>query len=134
MTAKARLQKARRLLEVQKGMKRLEEAKIAGLQSRQAELKELQEEFIGTLNSDAGPSALLVDAVLSRLKKLGEEAAQIAEELEQRMEALRAHTGRARQAEQRFRTYEQQHERGLAQKELLEVIERALRADDASLP
>lgn len=130
----ARLQKARRLLEVQRGLQRLEEARVAALQSRRAELAALQEELLNALNTDDAPSGLLVDAIIRRLKNLGEEAAGLAEELERRSATLREHAGRAKCAERRSRTYEQQHARAVADKELLEAIERLIRPEDASLP
>ncbi len=134
MMTKERLNKARRLLQVQTDLKRLEEARIAGLQSRKLEIETLQSELVGALNADEGPPALLIAAVVARLKKLGEETALIAQELEWRTQALREHTGRTKHAERRVRGYEQQHEKGQAQKELLDIIERAIRPDDASLP
>jgi len=130
----ARMQKARRLLEVQRGLQKLEEGRIAVLQSRRAELGALQEELLNALNADDEPSGLLVDVIVRRLKNLGEEAAHIAEELERRSAVLREHAGRVKCAERRSRTYEQQHARALADKELLEAIERIIRPEDASLP
>lgn len=128
------MQKARRLLEVQRGLQRLEEAKIASLRSRQAELAALQEETIGALNTDDGPHERFVTALVRRLRSLSEEAVRISEELERRSIVLRAHAGRSKCAERRSRAYEQQHARARAQKELLEVIERITRPGDASLP
>lgn len=129
-----RMHKARRLLEVNRGLQRLEESRIAALQGRQAELASLQEELLGVLNKDEAAQDLMVNAVVRRLSSLNEEAASIAEELERRMLALQAHAGQAKCAERRFRAYEQEHEKSRAQKELLDVIERAIRAGDASLP
>jgi hypothetical protein len=130
----ARMQKARRLLEVQKGLQRLEEAKIAGLRSRQAEVAVLQEELIGALNKDDGLQGLFVVAIVRRLKSLGEEATRLAEELERRSAVLRTHAGRAKWAERRSRVYEQELARARAQKELLELLERIIPPKDASLP
>ena len=131
---KARIRKAQRLLELQRGLQRLEEGKIAGLKSRQAELATLQEDLISALNTDDGPQGLLVVAIVRRLRSLGEETALLAEELERRYATLRTHTARAKYAERRSRTCEEQHAKAQAQKELLEVIERALRSENASLP
>lgn len=131
---KARIRKAQRLLELQRGLQRLEEGKIAGLKSRQAELATLQEDLIAALDKDDGPQGPLVLAIVRRLRSLGEESARLAEELERRYATLRAHTSRAKYAERRSRAYEEQHAKALARKELLEVIERAIRSEDASLP
>jgi hypothetical protein len=129
-----RLRKARRLLDVQRGLQRLEEARIAALQGRKAELSALQEELLGALNAEGGPSGLLVDAIVRRLKHLDQEAAGLGEELKRRAAALQEQAGRAKFAERRSRDYEQQHARALADKELLEVIERLIGSEDASLP
>jgi hypothetical protein len=131
---KARIRKAQRLLELQRGLQRIEEGKIAGLRSRQAELATLQEDLISALNADDGPQGLLVVAIVRRLKTLGEETSLLAEELERRYAVLRGHATRAKYAERRSRAYEEQHAKDRAQKELLEVIERAIRSEDASLP
>jgi len=131
---KARIHKARRLLELQRGLQRLEEGKIAGLKSRQAELVTLQEDLITALNADDGPQGLFVAAIVRRLRSLGDEANLLAAELERRYATMRTHTSRAKYAERRSRAYEEQHAKARAQRELLEVIERAIRSEDASLP
>jgi hypothetical protein len=127
---KARIHKAQRLLELQRGLQRLEEGKIAGLKSRQAELATLQEDLITALNADDGPQDCSSSPCAPR--NLGEETAS-RQELERRY-ATPGPTGRAKYAERRSRAYEEQHARARAQKELLEVIERAIRSEDASLP
>jgi hypothetical protein len=131
---RARIRKAQRLLELQRGLQRIEEAKIAGLRSRQAELVALQEDLVNALNADEGPQGLLVVAIVRRLKNLGEEAARLGEELERRYETLRGHASRAKVAERRSRTYEEQHARDRAKKELLDVIDQIIRPGNARLP
>ena len=44
---KARLQKAKRLLDIHQDLRRLEEARISGLKARQVELLARQEELFG---------------------------------------------------------------------------------------
>jgi hypothetical protein len=129
-----RLKKARRLLELNTSLQRLEEQRIAGLRSRQAELAALQEEVAGSLNADDGLRGLFVPLIVRRLKSLGEESARLAEELERRSRALGVLARRTKHAERLSRTYEQQHARIRAEKELLDVIERIARPEDASLP
>jgi hypothetical protein len=129
-----RIRKAQRLLELQRGLQRIEEARVADVLSRQAELAAVQEDLITALNADEAPQGMLVAAIVRRLKNLSEKAAPLAEELERRYESLRDHSSRAKVAERRSRTYEEQHARDRAKNELLDVIERILRADNASLP
>lgn len=131
---RTRIRKAQKLLELQRGLQRIEEAKIAGVRSRQAELATLQEDLVTALNADEGPQGLLVVAIVRRLKNLGEEATRLGEELERRYETLRAHASRAKVAERRSRAYEEQHARDRAKKELLDVIDQIIRPGNARLP
>jgi hypothetical protein len=132
--AETRMRRARRLLEVQEQLKRLEEARVAGLQLRQSEIAALHEELVSALNRDDGPSGLMVTAIVRRLKSLNEETSRNVEELNRRMAELQIHAGRAKWAERRFRDYEQQVNRIRTQKELLDLIERIITPKDASLP
>lgn len=129
-----RIRKAQRLLELQRELQRIEEARIAAVLARQAELAAIQDDLIAALNADEAPQGVLVAAIVRRLKNLGEEAVQLGEELERRYEALRTHASRAKVAERRSRSYEQQNARERAKNELLYVIERILHPADASLP
>lgn len=130
----ARMQKARRLLDLHKDLQRLEEERIVGLRSRQSELAAQQDEIVASLNSDAGPQGLVMPLILRRLTSLGEEAKRIDEEIERRARALRAIASRTKHAERLSRTYEQLHTRSRAEKELLDIIERITQPKDASLP
>ena len=130
----ARLQKAQRLHDVQKGLQRLEEERIAVLRNRQAELASLQEEIVGSLNADERIQDLLVPVIVRRLKSLSAESTRLAAELERRYLALRTIASRTKCAERLSHTYEQQHARACAEKELRDIIERIARSDDASLP
>jgi asparagine synthetase B (glutamine-hydrolysing) len=128
------MRKAQRLHNVQKSLQRLEEDRISVLQSRQAELASLQEEIVGALNTDEAVQDLLVSAIVRRLKSLNEESMRLAAELERRYQALRTIAPRTKCAERLSNTYEQQHERALAEKELRDIIERIAHSEYASLP
>jgi DNA repair exonuclease SbcCD ATPase subunit len=130
---KQRLNKARRVLEVQQDLQRLEEVRVAGLRSRQAEIAASREELVATLSNEAMPRQLLLDAIVRRLKSLSEEEVKVAKELERRSELLRQHASRAKCAERRSRDYEQQDAKARADKELQEVVDRVGRPGDASL-
>lgn len=133
MTA-ARLKKAQRLLKVQRDLQEIEERKVAGLRHRQAELADLREEMLRALSSDEGLQGLFVGAIVRRLKSLGEEATLIGDELERRSRALQAYASRTKFAERRAQTCEQEHAHEVARKELMEIIERFIRPENASLP
>jgi len=130
---KQRLNKARRVLEVQQDLQRLEEVRVAGLRSRQAEIAASREELVATLSNEAMPRQLLLDAIVRRLKRLSEEEVKVAKELERCSELLRQHASRAKCAERRSRDYEQQDAKARADKELQEVVDRVGRPGDASL-
>jgi hypothetical protein len=130
----ARMRKAQRLHSVQKSLQRLEEDRISILRNRQAELASLQEEIIGSLNSDEMVQDLLVSAIVRRLKSLNEESVRLAAELERRYQALRTIAPRTKCAERLSNTYEQQHEHARAEKELRDIIERIAHSEYASLP
>jgi hypothetical protein len=72
--------------------------------------------------------------IVKRLKLLGEESVRVDTEIHRRSQILLALAGRTKQAERLLRALEQQYERAMSDKELLDMIERALRSDDASLP
>jgi hypothetical protein len=130
----ARLAKARRLLDLNKDLQRLEEHRVAGLRNRQAELAALQEEIFNALSGDGGLQGLFTPMIVRRLKALGEESVRIADELERRSAALLAIAARTKHAERLSRTYEQEHSRAQAARELRDIIERVVRGDNASLP
>lgn len=130
----ARMQKAQRLHRIHKNLQRLEEERVAGLQRRLAELEMRQEEIVNSLNSDGELQSMFMPMIVRRLKALREESGRVAEEIERRVRALRSMAARTKYAERLSDTYEQQHERAREEKELLDVIERATRSGDASLP
>ncbi len=130
----ARLRKAKRLLDVQMDMQRLEEEHIAGLKRRRDELAAEQQETLDALGSDGGLQGLFMSVIVKRFKTLGEEATRVDSELLARSDALRELATRTKFAERLVRNYEQQHGRIVAEKELMDIIERTLRSGDASLP
>jgi len=131
---KARMEKAKRLLDLSRDLQRLEEDRLVRLRNRQAEIATQQEELVGSLNSDGGLQGLLMPVIVRRLKALGDEAVLVEQDIERRASALRGLATRTKYAERLSRGYEQQNKRMEAQRDLLDVIERILRNDNASLP
>jgi hypothetical protein len=130
----ARLRKAKRLLEVQREMQRLEEGRVAALRARQGEIATEQEEIVAALNADEALQGLFVAATARRLKRLSEEETRVTQDVEQRTAALRTQAGRTRYAEKQAEACERELEAAAAKNDLLEIIERSVRAKDASLP
>lgn len=130
---KVRMQRAQRLLSLHEGLQRAEEQRVAALKGRLGELAAQQEEAIALLYSDDAHHCF-IPGLVRRLKSLREEQTFIAEELERRSGELRALAARTKYAERLSRSCEQQDARRTADKELLDIIERSTRSDDASLP
>ncbi len=125
----ARRRKARRILDVQQDLQRLEEERLAALKSRKAGLASLQEEAVASLQG------VFAAVAIKRLKSLGEESLRLDTEIERRSHSLRVLATRTKYAERLVRNYDQQCDRIAAEKDLMDIIERALRnGDDASLP
>jgi len=131
---KARLEKAKRLLDLSRDLQRLEEDRLVQLRNRKAEIAVQQEELIGSLDSDTSLQGLLMPVIVRRLKGLGEEAMLVEQDIERRTSSLRSLATRTKYAERLSRNYQQQHTRMEGEKELLDVIERVLRTTGARLP
>jgi len=131
---KARLEKAKRLLDLSRDLQRLEEDRLVQLRNRKAEIAVQQEELIGSLDSDTSLQGLLMPVIVRRLKGLGDEAMLVEQDIERRTSSLRSLATRTKYAERLSRNYQQQHTRMEGEKELLDVIERVLRTTGARLP
>lgn len=119
-----RLRKARRLLDVQRQMQRLEEMKVAETRQRQAEAVAQQEEIVAALNGADALQGLFVAQTARRLKSLSEEERRLELEVTRRMGLLRAQAGRTKVAERQLGAREEHAAKAKAQKELVEIIER----------
>lgn len=129
-----RMRKAQRLHRIHENLQRLEEERISGLRRRQVDLQDQQEEMVNSLNAEDDIQTMLMPMIVRRLKALREEAGRVDDEIERRVKGLQAIAARTKFAERLTDAYEQQYERVQEEKELIEAIERAGRAKDASLP
>ncbi len=127
---KQRLKKAKRLHDVQESLQQIEEERIARLRARKEDIARQQSDIVSALSADAGLERLYV----GRLKSLSEEATRIDKEIEFRSRALLAIATRTKFAERLVRNYAQQDAKVDAEKQLLDIIDRIARGDDASLP
>ncbi|CAN1723982.1 Flagellar FliJ protein [Hyphomicrobium sp. 1Nfss2.1] len=127
---KQRLKKAKRLHDVQESLQQIEEERIARLRARKDDIARQQSDIVSALSADAGLERLYV----GRLKSLSEEATRVDKEMEFRSRTLLAIATRTKFAERLVRNYEQQDAKVDAEKQLLDIIDRIARGDDASLP
>jgi len=127
---KQRLKKAKRLHDVQESLQQIEEERILRLRARKDDIARQQADIVNALSADAGLERLYV----GRLKSLSEEATRVDKEIEFRSRTLLAIATRTKFAERLVRTYEQQDAKVDAEKQLLDIIDRIARGDDASLP
>lgn len=127
---KQRLKKAKRLHDVQESLQQIEEERIARLRARKDDIARQQSDIVSALSADAGLERLYV----GRLKSLSEESTRIDKEIEFRSRALLAIATRTKFAERLVRNYAQQDAKVDAEKQLLDIIDRIARGDDASLP
>lgn len=127
---KQRLKKAKRLHDVQESLQQIEEERIAGLRARKSDIARQQNDIVTALTADAGLERLYV----GRLKSLSEEIVRVDKEIEFRQRTLLAVATRTKLAERLVRNYQQQDAKIDAEKQLLDIIDRIARGDDASLP
>jgi hypothetical protein len=129
---KDRARAARRMLQVQKQLHRLEELKYALIQQRLARTEQEQLELSQALSEDGALHSLFIDMSARRLTALRQEAGRLAAEREEHARSLLAHAGRLRNAERLAAELELELRRDGERAELEEVLEVAL-ASDASL-
>ncbi len=129
---KDRARSARRILEVQRQLHRLEELKYALVQQQLAKAEQEQLELTQALSEDGALHSLFIDMSARRLTALRQEAGRLAAEREVRARSLLAHAGRLKNAERLADDLELELRRAGERAELEEVLDVAL-ASDASL-
>jgi uncharacterized coiled-coil protein SlyX len=130
----ARVEKANRIVGVQRQLQRIETWKLAELQNRLAELEASQAELIRALNDDEALHGLFIDTMAGRLRLLAEESARVTVERDAQSRRTAEQSGQLKLAERRSAGIEQQEARVAAQQELMETIEHFLRRTSARLP
>jgi uncharacterized small protein (DUF1192 family) len=130
---KERARTARRILEVQRQMHRLEEVKFAQLQQRMARLEKEQLELTQALSQDDALHGLFVDVTVRRIAALKAEANRLKPEWQARAEKLIEHGGRVRNAERLSDELDLELRRLAERAELEEVLEVGIVRTDASL-
>jgi hypothetical protein len=115
------------MLALQQQLHRIEEWKLAELRESLAGLEASQRDLVGALNEDDALQGLFIDALARRLRSLAEEAARVNREAEAQAARLTEHAARKLCAERLVATVDRQTERAIANKELLDIIERLSR-------
>jgi len=127
-----RLATLKRLLFVERQMKRSAEAKLADLQSREATLQEEQRGILCALNGDGPFQGLFVDAAARKLTKLAEEADRVKAERQAQADRVLDRSLRVNRAERLVNNVARACRDELDKRQLAEVIEQAV--SRASLP
>lgn len=130
---KDRARAAKRILEVQKQLHRMEELKFAQLQQRLARLEHEQLELTQALSEDGALHGLFVDMTVRRLLALKQEASRLVPEWREQARRLIEHGGRVRNAERLKDTLDLDLRRAGERKELEEILDVGLARGDASL-
>lgn len=129
-----RKQKAARILAVQQQMQRIEDARLAMLQSRFDRLENEQKHIIGVLNSDEILDGRVVDTMAQRMRTLAESSRRTASAKDTQSQRVLERTRQVKHAERLSGTVTAADNKAEADRQLRETIELYLAAKDASLP
>lgn len=124
---------ARRLLSVQRQMRRIEEAKLGELQARLADIRGEQVSLVAAMNDDGALQGLFLDAMARRLKALAEQEDKIEVLANRQALAVRAEATKEKAAE---KLSERRNAEALAleaQRQLDDILELLAHPRDASL-
>jgi hypothetical protein len=124
MSAEAR--KVHRLLALQRQLHRIEEWKLAGLESALGELAASQQGLIRALNEDDALQGLFLDATARRLQSLAEEASRVAVEKSAQSARLLDQAARKVCAERLAQAVDRKVAEAAERKQLMDAIERVI--------
>jgi uncharacterized coiled-coil protein SlyX len=121
---KARAKKAKRILAVEKQLRRIEDLKMYQLQRRLVQLEAEQVDIIEALNKDGALQGLFIDTMAKRLGALAEEANRVACERDEQARRVIARATEEKCAERLSERLDDQVRRLEQRKGLAELIER----------
>lgn len=124
---------AERLLSVQRQMRRIEEAKLAELQSRLADIRGEQVSLVAAMNDDGALQGLFLDTMARRLKALAEQEDKVEVLVNRQALAVRAEATKEKAAEKLAERRGAEARTLEAQKELDDILELIAHPRDASL-
>lgn len=125
--------KAQRILKVQRRLHEIEQWKLNGLQQHLAELEQAQADLLRGFNEDNALQGLFVDVMARRLKRLAEEADRVQTEIQVQAGRALEQGARAVCAEGLCEKVEGQEAREAGKRQLLDIIERCI-GETVSLP
>jgi hypothetical protein len=123
MAMQARAQKIRRIVKAQEQLKLAEEWRLRSLDGKLAKTETAEGELVAALGADSALHGLFVDATVRRLRAVAEDVARIREAKERQSRKLLASAVLLRTAERLSAAAEQEMQREIEKKELLELIE-----------
>ena len=120
---RSRTDKAHRLVSVQAQIKRAEEWKLAEIERRLAAGEAAQRELIAALNGNHALYDLFIDAIARRLRALAEEASRTCDAKDAQARRLLACAGRLKSAQHLAKAAEEEMQREIDKKNLLDLLE-----------
>lgn len=129
-----RKEKALRILAVQQQRQRIEDARLAQLQSRFDSLEAEQKDIIAALNADDAFEGAFVDTMARRLRPLSEASKRAAVAKDAQSQRVLERTRQAKCAERLAKAVSDAEDKLDQDRQLREAIEIHLTAKDASLP
>jgi hypothetical protein len=119
-----RAQRTHRLLALQEQLLRVERWKLAGHQSRLAELDTERRELIAALNESDALQGLFLDATARRLKSIAQQSDDARRREQAQLALVREHATRVACAERLSETIDREAAREAEKRSQLDVIER----------
>lgn len=124
---------AKRLLSVQRQLRKIEEAKLAEVQRRLQDVKDEQVALVAAMNDDGALQGLFLDTMARRLKSLAELEGKVEVLVARQAMAVRVEATKEKAAEKLSDRREAEARSLEAQKQLDEILELIGQPRDASL-
>jgi hypothetical protein len=122
-----------RILSVQQQLRKIEEVKLGGLQSRLQAIKDEQVALVAAMNDDGALQNLFLDTMALRLKTLAEQEKRAELAVNFQTLAVRQEATKEKAAERLASRRAQEEQVKRSQKELEEILEQLAHTQDASL-
>ena len=130
----ARARKIQRIVKAQEQLKLAEEWRLRSLDGRLVATEANERDLVAALGTDSALHGLFLDTTVRRLRAVAEDVVRIREQRDRQSRKLLASATLLRTAERLSAAAEQEMQREIEKKDLLELIERLISGADASLP
>ena len=121
---KKRLDSMERILDVQRQLRRIAEAKLGELERREARLQATRHQLVDALNGDNPLHGLFVDAMARRVKSVSREINSLGRAKEAQSKRLLEQTGKMKRAERAAASLDREYQAALEKRDLAELIDR----------